>query len=51
MSSVENAKIKLQGLEQLIIRFSAVEGATDNEMFLLLSDTIREIIGELENSA
>jgi hypothetical protein len=48
MTSIENVIIKLQGLEQLIIRFSAAEGATDNEMFLLLSDTIREIIGELK---
>ena len=50
MTSIENAIIKLQGLEQLIIRLSVAEGAGDNEMFLMLSDIISEIIGELESS-
>ena len=50
MSSVENAKIKLQGVEQLLIHLSATEGAADNEMFLMLSDVISEIISELESS-
>ena len=50
MSSAENAKIKLQGVEQLLIRLSSTEGAADNEMFLMLSDVISEIISELESS-
>ena len=49
MSSVENTKIKLQGVQQLLNRLSAAEGENDNEMFLMLSDVICEIISELES--
>ena len=50
MSSVENTKIKLQGVQQLLNRLSAAEGENDNEMFLMLSDVICEnyvVIGAL----
>ena len=50
MSFAENAIIRLQGVEQLLIRLSAAEGTADNEMFLMLSDVIHEIIEELESS-
>lgn len=45
---LENAAVKLKGVEQLCARMSATENSSDNEMFILLSDMIRSVREDIE---
>ena len=47
---IENATIKLQGIEQILIRISAAEGSQDNEMFIALYDMIQGIRKDIQKA-
>ena len=47
---IENATTRLRGIEQILIRMSATEGAEDNEMFIALYDMTRGVRKDIERA-
>ena len=50
---IENATIRLEGIEKMLIRMSFAEhiqGAEDNEIFMVLQDMIRSIRKDIEEA-